>query len=194
MSYARKRMIAVLGWGSLVWSPGELCLRSSWSRGGPSLPIEFSRISGKGHLTLVIDTTNGAPTMTRFATSCFDTIDPAVINLRDRERTTLENIGYVDLVTGRGCTRCVDLGAVGVWAENHRFNAVIWTDLESNFEARRGEPFQVDAAIVHLRSLEAEESTVAFTYIKNSPVEVSTPVRRAASSEWPDLGLAGIED
>ena len=47
--------IAVLGWGSLIWNKGNLRLTTNWTDGGPILPIEFSRISDDGRLTLVID-------------------------------------------------------------------------------------------------------------------------------------------
>jgi len=40
-------MIAILGWGSLIWDPQELELAdSAWHVDGPSLPIEFARVSG----------------------------------------------------------------------------------------------------------------------------------------------------
>jgi len=37
--------ILILGWGSLIWSPGELKTVGDWSLDGPTLPIEFSRIA-----------------------------------------------------------------------------------------------------------------------------------------------------
>jgi hypothetical protein len=46
--------IAIVGWGSLIWCPGSLQIKSGWHRDGPPLPVEFARISGDGRLTLVI--------------------------------------------------------------------------------------------------------------------------------------------
>ena len=38
--------IVVLGWGSLVWNPGDLMLKDGvWHEDGPPLPLEFSRVS-----------------------------------------------------------------------------------------------------------------------------------------------------
>ena len=47
--------IAVIGWGSLLWSPRTLPLAGTWSSDGPVLPIEFARISVDGRLTLIIE-------------------------------------------------------------------------------------------------------------------------------------------
>jgi hypothetical protein len=49
--------IAFVGWGSLIWNPGKLPLATNWTEVGPILPIEFSRISKDGRLTLAL--TNG---------------------------------------------------------------------------------------------------------------------------------------
>lgn len=37
--------IVVLGWGSLIWNPGDLKINSEWQKDGPTLPIEFARVS-----------------------------------------------------------------------------------------------------------------------------------------------------
>ena len=52
-------MIACLGWGSLIWDPKGLPVDGGWYTDGPQLPVEFTRVSRDGRLTLVI--TEGAP-------------------------------------------------------------------------------------------------------------------------------------
>lgn len=58
--------IVILGWGSLIWNPRGLPREGPWEEGGPSFPIEFSRVSNDCRLTLVIDPVNGAQVMTRY--------------------------------------------------------------------------------------------------------------------------------
>ena len=48
----RAMKIAILGWASLVWNPQQLPHKGDWKSGGPRLPIEFSRVSKDGRLTL----------------------------------------------------------------------------------------------------------------------------------------------
>ncbi len=42
--------IAIVGCGSLIWSPRELQLEGHWHGGGPVPPIEFSGICGDRRL------------------------------------------------------------------------------------------------------------------------------------------------
>jgi hypothetical protein len=59
--------IAVLGWGSLIGDPGDMALADRFEPNGPQLPLEFSRISNNGRLTLVIDETAGRCRLRRHA-------------------------------------------------------------------------------------------------------------------------------
>jgi hypothetical protein len=89
--------IAIIGWGSLIWDPRELPRTGSWHKGGPRLPIAFSRVSIDQRLTLVIDHKSGTPFKTRYIQSSRTTINDAIEDLRQREGTTRTNIAYVDL-------------------------------------------------------------------------------------------------
>jgi len=61
-----------------------------WLRGGPSLPLEFSRISKSrgGALTLVIDPENGTETIVSYCVSVRDRPSDTIEDLRIREGPT----------------------------------------------------------------------------------------------------------
>ncbi len=76
--------IAVIGWGSIVWDPGELATGSRWHSDGPELPVEFARKSRDGRLTLVIHESS-SDQRTYWALSALDTVEAARESLRQRE-------------------------------------------------------------------------------------------------------------
>jgi hypothetical protein len=78
--------VACLGWGSLVWDPRELPLRSEWLSDGPTIRVEFVRQSGKenGRITLVILST-AAEVVSKWAEMDSDDLEEAGEMLRIRE-------------------------------------------------------------------------------------------------------------
>lgn len=94
--------IAILGWGSLLSDPGTLKIElGMWYKDGPMLPVEFARISSDKRLTLVIHP-GSEDVRTYYAVSKYNKLDAAIMDLAERERTArrLENIGYMNFVTG----------------------------------------------------------------------------------------------
>ncbi len=181
--------IAVLGWGSLVWRPegdASRCQKpleivGGWKEEGPTLPIEFSRVSGDQSLTLVIDAKNGSPCRTLYAQSKFPKLDDAIGNLMDRECTTPKNIHSVR--REQACRNSIQQ-TVHEWLINSNFEAAIWTGLASNFEEKKGCPFSVANAIQHLESLGTNSKQSAYTYIIRAPRSVITPLR--IEFLWPE--------
>ncbi len=177
--------IAIFGWGSLIWDRRDLPITGDWQRGGPVLPIEFSRISDNGRLTLVIDERHGADVPTRFALSPCTNLDSAIADLRTREGTSSGRIGYVNLVrnTEREYARQQHphaCDAIKAWAQAQRLDAVVWTALPSNFEEVAHRPFSVEAAVLYLKALVEPAKSRALEYLQKAPPEVMTPVRTAA--------------
>ena len=176
--------IALLGWGSLIWDARELPREGVWQEGGPVLPIEFSRVSQDCRLTPVIDPVNGTQTLTRFVMSPRADLDDAIRDLATREGTNTNRIGFVDL--GRGESRCAAGGtiaeAIRKWAREKAFDAVVWTDLPSNFAEETGQPFSVENAQRYLEGLPSTAKTNALKYISNALPAVSTPLRRRLSA------------
>ena len=177
--------IAILGWGSLVWERRDLPkLKGEWFKGGPLLPLEFSRISESriGILTLVIDPQNGKEASVRFATSARITLEDAICDLRTREGTVVKYIGFVDLVGGSQRCNAFPKAAdtIRSWASNKGFEAVVWTDLPSNFCKKHGQKFEIENAVKYLKELCEQDkcaAKAAHEYINNAPEEINTPLR-----------------
>lgn len=180
---------AVIGWGSLLWDLDDLApkVEGPWRRGGgPVLPMEFTRISPKRRLSLVVvlDVAHGAPCPTHAIASRRDTVDAAVEDLAARERTGPERIGAVCL--DGGLSRSARPGVaetVAEWCRAGGWQGAVWTDLESNFAEARGTPFSVDAGVAYLRGLSGESLAEAVRYISGAPEETDTPLRRALAGE-----------
>ena len=174
--------IALLGWGSLLWDRRrefDDC-HAPWRHDGPTLPIEFSRVSSSrsGALTLVIDPDNGVPVTVAWSLSRRRRIDQAIEDVRKRECTSERNIGWLSGNEARSCDAAA-LAAIRAWAEERDVQGVVWTDLRGNFAEKTGERFSVESAIRYLMSLKGEARAKAFQYIRCAPPFVRTPLRDA---------------
>lgn len=177
--------IAILGWGSLLWEVHKTFdqWHSSWQYDGPTLKIEFSRVSQtrSGALTLVIDPVHGTSIPVAWCLSKRDDPEDAIRDLRYREKTTLEHIGRLYLnnpTLNHARDRCT-LDKIAAWAENKDVEVVIWTDLPSNFAEKTGKPFSVPNAIDYLQALSPDGKAKAGEYIRQAPQFVQTPLRTA---------------
>lgn len=175
------KRIALLGWGSLLWDTDEQFdnRHVQWRRDGPTLKLEFSRISKTrgGALTLVIDSENGMNTQARWSLSRRSRVSDAVDDLKKREKTGRKNIGVYSDAGDRIGRDEHALSAIGDWAGKRGMDGVVWTDLPSNFETETGERFSVDAGMRYLKTLRGDDREQAFRYIENAPAFVRTPLR-----------------
>jgi hypothetical protein len=184
----KKVSIAILGWGSLLWEGGLEFDRwhDPWEFDGPTLKLEFSRISEKRlkALTLVIDPEHGAESVVAWCLSKRETLADAICDLRVREGTTLNNIGRVAITPGVAPLNCgVSEGAIAAWAGTKQIDSVIWTALKSNFPEKTSQPFSVAAVLSHVKGLTPEGKVKAAEYIWRAPEFVKTPVRTALQKE-----------
>jgi hypothetical protein len=192
--------IAIIGWGSLIWCPGSLRIRTVWRRDGPRLPIEFARISRDGRLTLVIQLGTEDQT-TYWAVSELEELSGARDNVREREGSKLEDVHYLD----RG-GRVADgvpseiARKMSEWLDAHgEVQAAIWTGLPSNWREKRGREFSAADAIRYLEELEVAADSAKATYdrareyVRNAPPGVETRVRKAMRAQgWTDARLAAV--
>lgn len=188
-----KGPIALLGWGSLLWDTREEfdVWHKPWQCDGPTLRLEFSRVSGsrKGALTLVIDPQNGTPNTVYWALSCRSSLDQVIEDLKKREGTSTCRIGVYSL---EGLERGFDHESVSIirsWANEQNIHGVVWTDLPSNFADKvccRADKvrcqFSVEVALRYLQSdLEGDAREEALEYICKAPASIQTPLRTAVT-------------
>jgi hypothetical protein len=182
--------IAILGWGSLLWDLDDLApkVAGSWRiRAGPRLPMEFSRISPKRRMGLVVclDPVAGVPCPTHAIRSVRVRLAEAVDDLAARERSPRDRIGWAT-AEGAGAGRMPEVvAAVTEWCRATGWAAAVWTDLEPNFSATTGVDFGVAAGCAYLRGLAGASLIEAHRYIRNAPRTTRTPLRRAlAVDPW----------
>lgn len=180
--------IAILAWGSLLWEGGEEFdrWRDVWQKDGPTLKLEFSRISERRHgaLTLVIDEEHGSRITVDWCFSKRTRLEDAVCDLRSREGTTVNNIGRLDFASQIDrSTSDVAESAILVWAQSKKLDTVVWTALKSNFTEKAGQLFSVDNAVSYLKRLSAEGKSKAAEYVWRAPAFVKTPLRSALQKE-----------
>jgi len=178
--------IAVLGWGSLLWEVRHEfdAQHDDWRFDGPSLKLEFSRVSKTrlGALTLVIDPINGADCTVAWCISRRNGVEDAVADLRCREGTTLGNTGR--LLTSQSENRSPDSDTekeILRWASARGLDAVVWTALTSNFADKVKSPFSIDEALDYLKRLSPAAKVKAAEYIWRAPEFIRTPVRTAVT-------------
>lgn len=175
----KKMKIVVLGWGSLIWNPRDLRKVGEWQTDGPLLPIEFARISRDGQLTLVLFP-KGKKVRVLWACMTTNNLKEAIDNLSDVEGTEIERIGFVSLVSGKcRCNVVPDVATdIKQWATKNGVDAVIWTDLPSNFKDKTCKPLTSDNVILYLRNLQGREiKSKAEEYIRKTPAQVRTEFR-----------------
>jgi len=184
--------IAYLGWGSLIWKLGDLKIAGPWETDGPCLPIEFARISSYETLTLVLHP--GVPDLqVLWAKSAATDVETAVGHLRKRERTIIKNIGYVSISSGnKRCNVILDLWQrIELWAKQKDLEAVVWTDIPSNFKEKTGMDLTGENTVAYLSALPASVLEKAEQYVRMAPVQLDTDVSKKLKEA---LGWASYEE
>jgi hypothetical protein len=181
--------IAILGWGSLLWEdrPEFDEWHDDWRPDGPSLKLEFSRVSSTrvGALTLVVDPEHGLPTRVAWCLSKRNDTDDAVADLRCREGCPIRYIARMNVAASVHDQSLAHEGTreIAPWARARGFNVVAWTSLPSNFAIKLKKPFSIQEAIEYLGTLEAPAKVKAAEYIWRAPEFVRTPLRRAVERD-----------
>ena len=67
-------------------------------------------------------------------------------------------------------------------------DAVIWTNLESNFQIKTGKNYSVENALEYIQLLNNESKKIAIEYIMNAPSQINTKFRIAFNQSTIRLG------
>jgi len=159
--------IVYLGWGSLLWNYKDLKI-DDWQQIDLQMPLEFSRMSQDGRLTLVIDEKNGALNKIWSTQAQYKNIDLAINALKKREKTLKSAISYINLPKKSYRIRNISphlTQEIVMWALKEKIDVIIWTDLASNWQQIRGNDYSVDDAIQYFKSAPVLTQMKMFDYV-----------------------------
>lgn len=171
------RMIAILGWGSLVWNPGALSIHRHWHTDGPYVRAEFLRQSKDGRLTLVLSQDAG-PVRSLWATFAGSDLTQARDDLRIREGVSPSNLEVSIGSWSRGDANPECILALEPWAAANGIESVVWTALPPKFNGENGAAPTPVQAVTYLASLEGPTRDLAEQYVRRAPRQVDTAYRR----------------
>lgn len=176
--------IAILGWGSLIWQPKELEFDKEfkWKENGPTLPIEFARISKDGRLTLVI-TASGTTVPVLYTLSKYHSLNEAILNLAVREGVGRKSIGNYDRKSDTFYPNFPYKNEIKNWIKNTDFDAVIWTNLGENWNIKNDNGDVIcqivpKKRIEYLKEIHGNTSALAEEYIRKTPLQIQTDFRK----------------
>ena len=167
---------ACLGWGSLIWKPGDLPLRSDWYEDGPLVHVELARQSNNGRITFVLDRET-PPVRSLWAILDVENLTAARHALGIREGILEKNhdglIGSWQVGELQSPECVLDLPD---WTRLKEIEGVVWTALLPKFEKEKRKP-TVDEVVDYLKSLSGDERDRAEEYVRRAPPQITTPYR-----------------
>lgn len=183
--------IAFLAWGSLLSTANKKKLSivgNKFNANGPVIPLELSRISGDGRLTLVIDENAGAKNKAFYAISKHNSVNKAFDELVSVEKVQPNRIGVVDIKnkqTSECATRHSETTmSIAKWAKSNGIDVVLWSGLGRKFKDKIDVKFSTQAAVNYLNGLPKEERETSLKYIKSLPKNIETPVKNSVLKKW----------
>jgi len=176
--------IACLAWGSLLWDPRTLPRTGDFRIDGPLIPIEFSRVSLDGRVTLIIDS-KARELQTYWVRLDAGSMEGATRALGIREKIAPDMwsrwVGAQaahDRTLDSGEADSATRASVSAWLEEQALDAVVWTALPPRGPAGEDARPNFEQLLEHLESLEGEARTRAEEYIRRTPSRVRTEHRR----------------
>lgn len=174
---------ACLGWGSLIWEPGDLPISHKWREDGPKLPLEFARKSNEGRMTLVV-CTQGTVCQTLWNTLSSTSLEEAREALALREG--LPSNKNAAFWTSAGASDHQGTELVAAWANKLDLAGVVWTGLPSKSPVtdQNNDFPALEDVISHLRNLKGSSAKRAEEYVRRTPNQIATAYRTRIVEEF----------
>lgn len=172
-----------LGWGSLIWEPGDLPISHEWREDGPKLQLEFARKSADGRMTLVV-CKDGTICPTLWNTLSSTSLGEARAALAKREG--LPSNKNAAFWTGSGAPDHLGAEHVEAWANRLGFAGVVWTGLppKSPVTNKNNDYPSVEDVIAHLSGLRGHSAKRAEEYVRRAPNQIATAYRTRMVEEF----------
>jgi hypothetical protein len=174
--------IACLAWGSLVWNPKNLPIQRRWFDDGPFAPVEFTRQSDNGRITLVLDE-QAEPVRLLWARMTLSDVRKAMEALKEREGITAENWEPLIGNWRSGDRAPRNIASLPAWAMAHGVEAAIWTALGPQYKASREAKTRKERptlqwVLQYLEGLTGPLRDVSEQYFRCTPPQIDTEYRR----------------
>ncbi|MCB1471220.1 MAG: hypothetical protein KDK08_29550, partial [Rhizobiaceae bacterium] len=184
--------IVCLGWGSLIWNPGNLPCSSEWKTDGPVLPIEFARISNGGRVTLVL-TPAAKDVPVLHASLNVNSLEDAVSALAIREGVIdHDSIGRWPSQKSYPFSNVIES-----WARARDVTGIVWTALPPGTKENRGQIPSLDDVVRYLKTLDDQQKAAAIEYVRKAPAQIATGYRPSIEHELgivPAICVADLGD
>ena len=180
-------MIVCLGWGSLIWRPGNLPIVNGWSVDGPALPVEFARQSMDGRITLVI-VEDSARIPVLWTVLDVQSLYEARRALASREsgHEKVPSERFVKNAVGfwsqTASSQHRETHRIGAWAKARQFSGVVWTTLKPKFKCKYRKP-SCDEVVEYLSCLKGEKVHGPEKYVRYAPQQIRTAYREVIERE-----------
>lgn len=160
----------------MIWDPRSLPIESQWFKDGPLVPVEFTRQSSDGRMTLVIEPT-ATSVQVLWSVMRPSEIQKAREALRNREGIPGNN--WISQIGSwqRGEAMPQLMPDLSDWTKEHALDAAVWTALGARFNGQVVTP-KVDQVIKYLKSLTGEVRDIAEQYVRRTPRQIDTDYRR----------------
>lgn len=171
-----KNRIVILGFGSLLWNSNGLNI-SNWQKDGPILPLEFSRISKRGNLTLVIDPKNGSFNQVYWTLNKSNNLQDVMRELQKREKIKNKylnkSIGILDVknhLYNEGANKypIIILDGIFKWARKKEIDFVIFSSLSVRFKDVINVPYTIENAVIYFNDLPINIQSLTKNYIEKT--------------------------